>query len=113
MLYLNISRIMSLRAIPNAQKYLIANGFSYNIAFRIMHEVDSQMKFQHMEKLCLILHCTPNDLLSWQPTPSADKNEPLFALVHDTQNVLNKLKNAPIEKLNQFSQWLEQQDENK
>ncbi len=113
MIYLDIERIMGLRGISSPQKYLMDNGFSSDIAQRILHNRNSYIKYHYLERICLLLHCTPNDVLTWQPFAGVDKAQPLFALVHNTQDVLDKLKSAPIEKLNKFSEWLAQHDEKK
>ncbi len=101
MLYLNIKRIAALRNIPNLFTYLTQHGFSPNIAHRILKHTDSHIKLQYLERLCLLFHCTPNDLLQWQPgNGNHTDKEPLGALVHDnTSDILNYLQRAPIEEL--------------
>ncbi len=102
MLYLNITRIATLRGIGNTTQFLIQNGFSRSIANRILKRADSYIKFSHIEKICLLLHCTPNDLLQWRPDAKmpVQPNEPLNALIHpQAQDLLNFLQNADINKL--------------
>ncbi|UAY52601.1 helix-turn-helix domain-containing protein [Ferruginibacter albus] len=105
MLYLNIQRVAALRNITNLRGYLIQNGFSSNIAHRIAHNADSNIKFHYLEKLCILFHCTPNDLLQWKPDASANilENEPLKNLDHPS---LGYLKNITIEELTTMHQKL-------
>lgn len=100
MLYLNIQRIATLRNIPNLFSYLTQHGFSANIAHRIIKRADSHIKLQYLERLCLLLRCTPNDLLHWQADNDQTAQEPLHALMHDnTTDILHYLQSAPIEEL--------------
>ena len=82
MLSLNLQRLAMLHNIPNLQKHLTQNGFSPNIAHRIASNADSHIKFQYLEKLCLLFKCTPNDLLEWRPENNISPKEPLKQLIH-------------------------------
>lgn len=86
MLSLNLQRMAMLHNIPNLQKHLTQNGFSANIAHRIASHSDSHIKFQYLEKLCLLFKCTPNDLLEWEPDNSSSANDPLRVLIHRNAN---------------------------
>lgn len=97
MLSLNLQRMAILHNIPNIQKHLIQNGFSANIAHRIASNSDSHIKFQYLEKLCLIFKCTPNDLLEWRPDNGNSLNEPLKILIHHSDNFFSDLSVSSIE----------------
>jgi DNA-binding Xre family transcriptional regulator len=107
MLYLNIKRVSILRNVPSVLQYLIKNGFSTAIANRIAKNADSNIKFKYLEKLCILFHCTPNDLIQWQPDAdnSIPNNEPITTLNHpQTTELTDYLKTASIEELTQMHQ---------
>ena len=58
---------------------------------------DSHIKFQYLEKLCLIFKCTPNDLLEWRPDNGNSLNEPLKILIHHSDNFFSDLSVSSIE----------------
>jgi DNA-binding Xre family transcriptional regulator len=107
MLYLNVKRIATLRNIPNLFSYLKQNGFTTNISHRIISNSGSYIRLHHLEKLCLLFRCTPNDILQWQqhPTNLISDNEPITTLNHpQTTELTNYLKTASIEELTQMHQ---------
>jgi len=94
MLSLNLQRLAMLHNIPNLQKHLTQNGFSPNIAHRIASNADSHIKFQYLEKLCLLFKCTPNDMLEWRPDNNVNPNEPLKQLTHKNGKNLSNLSGS-------------------
>ncbi|MBS1793402.1 MAG: helix-turn-helix transcriptional regulator [Acidobacteria bacterium] len=67
MLIPNVQRMMRLRGIEKYYSFLTGLGFVPSTARDILKGVISALKFDQIEKLCLALNCTPNDLLDWQP----------------------------------------------
>lgn len=65
MITLNLKAILTDREIKNHTSYLFHNGFTWATASRMATGNVKALSFKHMEKLCLLLHCTPNDLLLW------------------------------------------------
>lgn len=58
------------------------------------HEKVASIRLDHLEKLCLLLNCTPNDLLRFSP----DKNQ----VVPET-HALHQLKKGELEEM---AEWL-------
>ena len=83
MLIYNLTPIFKARGIHNPHAYLVKNGFSSHSAHNIASHQTRIFRLEHIEKLCKILICEPNDLLSWLP----EKNE-IIAESHP----LHKLK---------------------
>lgn len=83
MLRLNVLNVMKMRGILHPYAYLRKNGFSQRVAENLANGNVSQLKLDHIEKLCLLLICEPHDLLVWYP----DKER-----VYPADNPLNKLR---------------------
>ena len=91
MLTFEIKRILKTRGIDEPYRWLVKNGF-------VPQTVNSWLKYElgyikpdHLERLCLLLNCTPNDLFDWR--------EDGKTVVHDTHalrtltRIFNKCSN--------------------
>ncbi len=96
MLTLNLMPIFRLRGIEAPFSYLVQNGFSRHSATTLVNGDNRVLKLAHIEKLCDLLVCEPNDLLAWtadgrQKYPD---NYPLAKLkpqpVNDLKETLSK-----------------------
>jgi DNA-binding Xre family transcriptional regulator len=67
MLILDLQRVFDLRGINRPAKFLIDHGFSKSTVTRLINYRISSINMKFLEKLCIILKCTPNDLLRWTP----------------------------------------------
>ena len=107
MLQINITRVCNLRGITRTFTLLSKNGISRNIASRLASGTALSISFKHLEKICIALNCTPNDLLQWIPgTGEKDTaNHPLHPLRKDTplSGFKELLDSLPIEKLNDIA----------
>lgn len=104
MINLNINRIVRQKGIGKPYSFLRSLGFTHNIATRYTTATHKVMKLADIEKLCLALHCTPNDLLEWGQSPAdpaLPSNHPLQALhrTNPASDMTNLLLNASPEKL--------------
>lgn len=90
MLYLNIKRLMRIRGIDNHYKFILDLGFAPATVRNLLSNAVWRINFDHLEKFCLALNCTPNDILQWQP-PDNQANAEAQALI--------KLKRDPAEDL--------------
>ncbi len=88
MLYLNLKPIFAARGIDRPFSYLVKAGFTYHTAHNILNGNASSIRFDHLEELCRILVCEPNDIFAWQP----DKG-----VQYPAQNPLTKLKPLPAD----------------
>jgi len=110
MLTFNFNRVFKARGVERSFSYLCEQGYSPNFASRIKNNRGKQLKLDDLEKLCLLLRCTPNDLLEWKPAASLENPEshPLGALLRDKQlEQLNQLlHNLPLDKLEQVDAFI-------
>ena len=83
MLKLNLVRALQLRGVKSHSRFLYELGFAASSVRGLLNDTFGQIKYEQLEKLCVALNCTPNDLFEWQP----DENRQL-APTHS----LNKLK---------------------
>ena len=103
MLKFNFKRVFRARGIDKPFSFLVNYGYSNNSATRIVNNRIIQINMKDMEKLCVLLNCTPNDFFDWVPeNPDADNGQhPLNSLKRGDQMVhLGQLiNNIPIDKL--------------
>lgn len=83
MLYLNLPPIFAARGIKNPYTFLVKSGFTYHTATNLLNSNTRSFRLDHIEALCRILVCEPNDLLAWKP----DQN-----VHYAAQNPLDKLR---------------------
>ena len=91
MLTLNLSRIFKARAIEQPYKFLVTNGFVPFIAHKYKNSKVTQIRVDHIEKLCIALNCTPNDLFEWFPDNLLDNRDMGFEAVGRVANVNAKV----------------------
>ena len=103
MLKFNIARVLKLRGIEKRYSYLHKNGFSQGTADNLSRNNISGMKDYNFEKLCVLLHCEPNDLFEWIPDKGvAEEGHPLAGLKRTQTSTLdftNALRKIPINKV--------------
>ncbi len=112
MLYSTIAEILKDREIANPNRFLCQNGFTPHTASRLLNNKTKSISHQHLQKLCLLLRCTPNDLYVWQHPANAvkDENQSLHFLVAVTPrpSVIHQLKHLSLQKLREKKQALEE-----
>jgi DNA-binding Xre family transcriptional regulator len=82
MLSLNLGPIFKARGIESPHALLVKAGIHSATANRILYSNVRGLRLDHIEKLCKILICEPQDLLLWTP----DKGETLAA-THPLHNL--------------------------
>jgi DNA-binding Xre family transcriptional regulator len=82
MLSLHLGPIFKARGIESPHALLVKAGIHSATANRILYGNVRSLRLDHIEKLCKILICEPQDLLLWTP----DKDEPLAA-THPLHNL--------------------------
>jgi DNA-binding Xre family transcriptional regulator len=105
MLYFNIRRLMELRGIDKPYAFLVKNGFVSQTATNMVNNQLGRITPEQMEKLCLILNCTPNDLFDWRPNENSAVSEShaLHSLKKEkTPSVAQMVKDLPVEKLDKL-----------
>jgi DNA-binding Xre family transcriptional regulator len=110
MLVFNPNRMFALRKIDKPHLALVKNGFAKSSATNLLNYVSRRLTIEHVEKLCLLLNCTPNDLFEWRSgkNETLDERHPLNALKRaDKSESLTELINKiPVEKLAQIDDFL-------
>lgn len=105
MLIINLKRVMRLRGVEKRSKLLVALGMAPATARNFLAGDAQRIQLEHLEKICLALNCTPNDLFEWHPSPPQNINPETRAL-----NKLNRqgedlgqlLGSLPLEKFEQI-----------
>lgn len=67
MLTLNLTPIFRNRGIERPYAFLVKAGFTPHTANVLLNSKTRVFRLNHIEKLCLMLNCEPNDLLVWHP----------------------------------------------
>ena len=81
MLQIEIKSLMHARGAHLTQKLLMTAGIAQSTASKLLNGKPSGITFHHIEILCKLLHCTPNDLLVYKPDNGASiLNDPLKVL---------------------------------
>jgi len=94
MLQFNFTRIFKIRAVDKPYSFLVKNGLSSNFAHRMARNKLNSCSLPHLEKVCKLLNCTPNDLIEWEPDNEPD-NRKYTAL----QSLKKENKFADIEEI--------------
>lgn len=106
MLIYNLRRIFTLRGIDKPHTFLVKNGFSPSTASNMLAYYPVVFKVKSLEKLCIALNCTPNDLFEWKPSENSDiaENHPLRSLVKEKAPppIAQMVKDLPVEKLSEL-----------
>ncbi len=82
MIKLRIAELCEERLIKNAYTALVKAGISAVKTRQYLDAKTNRLMLDDVEKLCRLLHCTPNDLMEWTPTNKAHDYEgnPLQAI---------------------------------
>lgn len=112
MFKLNLKRVIELRGIQKTTGFLVNLGFSYTKASRYLEKDHSNIKLSDLEKLCIALNCTPNDLLEWKPGANTVLPEAhaLNGLKDsgNSKNLQELVKDIPAERLKRIENLLEE-----
>ena len=112
MLKLDAKKIFLLRGIEKTTNFLVRMGFSYPKASRFLEAKSNIVDLRDLEKLCIALNCTPNDLLDWKPDSNTvlPETHALNNLINtgNTKNLQQLVKDIPAEKLKLIENLLEE-----
>jgi DNA-binding Xre family transcriptional regulator len=109
MLQLQISRVMRIRGIRNPYKFLRDLGISHTVVHRFLSGKSKGFKMDQLQKICLALYCTPNDLMDWDNTQSAlSEDHPIQQLNREEVSItLEDLRKLPLERMKDIQKMLE------
>src|SRR4051812_33118768 len=103
MLVLNLKRAFTLRGIEKPATILVKHGISRATISRLLMNQKSWISYDHIETICAVLNCTPNDLFEWQPDARANlpENHSLHGLKRaaNTRSLKEMIGDVPMEKL--------------
>ena len=107
MLHFNLGPIFAARNITRPRAFLIKAGFNNHSANNVLSGDYPHPRMQHIELLCKLLVCTPNDLFVWKKDANeivAD-NHPLHQLAPKRIPTvqMDKLRNLPLEQLTEVT----------
>jgi len=102
MIHLKIKELCQERGITHPVTVLLKMGISQDLVYKYLTGKAKRIPTEHIEKLCVLFGCTPNELFSWTPTTKKDDypQHPLQAIRHQpATNLQAKLKNMPLDEL--------------
>ena len=109
MIIYNFDRIFKARGVNRPFTYLTKAGFGDNFATKINRNKVKRIELKELEKLCVLLRCTPNDFLEWIPEDDAqiDEKHPLYTIrksnkVFDLTKTLNSVPLSELDKLEEL-----------
>lgn len=111
MLQLQLSKVIKLRGIQDPIKFLVQEGFSYHMAHRLINNTADSVAFYNLEKLCIILNCTVDDLLLWtnEDNAAVSNTHPLNKLAQSNVVNINKtLMQLPLDKIEQLEKMIQE-----
>ena len=111
MLNLNLRPIFQARGIERPYTYLVKAGISRATAHNILSSKTRIFRLDHIELLCRVLICEPNDLLAYVPDPGTllQDTHPLNNLIQDDTSkpgIKESFANIPYKKLKEITRQL-------
>ena len=94
MILLNLKRIFKARGIEQPYKFLVKSGFVPFTAHKYKNSKVEQIRLDHIEQLCILLNCTPNDIFEWMPNDLLDDRED-----HPLQTIRRREKKMDISRM--------------
>lgn len=115
MILFNLLPLFKARGINSPYKALVKFGFASATAHNILKNNTRTISLIHLEKLCILLNCTPHDLLHFVPQKELNipGNHPLYELkkTNIDLNWTEEIKNLPLKDLNELIQLVKTKNE--
>lgn len=113
MLYYNFDRIFKARGIYKPFSFLKNAGYSESFSSKIKNNKVNRLELRYLESLCLLLKCTPNDVLVWIPDSgtTVDETHPMHDLKKSANEVdmVKTINSIPIGKLEQIEKLIKEE----
>jgi DNA-binding Xre family transcriptional regulator len=110
MLVFNLSRVFKLRNIERPYSFLKKHGFGHMTASNFANGNVVQPHIVHIETLCRVLSCTPNDFFEWTDETgngAIEDAHPLNTLKREKKKGVGDLiKEIPLDKLAEVEEFL-------
>lgn len=111
MIKLNLRHALKSKGIEDAHKFLKQCGITYHSASKMLNNNTESINFTYLEKICLELNCTVDDLLIWIPDANNKPHEshPLYKLEHKGSNetITQKIRKLPFDKVQQINNYID------
>lgn len=111
MVKLNLNRIFKARGIEQPYRFLVKGGFVSFTAHKYKNGKVEQIRLDHIEQLCVLLNCTPNDIFEWTPNDLLDdrNDHPLQKIRKQEKKIeIGKLlSKMPLQKLEEIERMLQ------
>ena len=111
MLNYNFSRVFKARGIDKPFTYLCNSGFSDQFATKVKNNKIKRLGLKEMEKLCLLLKCTPNDFMEWIPDADYDNidNHPMDYLKKTYEvDMVKTINSIPLGQIQEIEQLIKE-----
>ena len=112
MLSYNFERIFKARGIERPFSYLKQAGFSDGFSTKIKNNKVIRLDLKELEKLCLLLHCSPNDFLEWTPDKGSkvEKEHPIHLIRKSGKvvDITRTLNSIPLNELDNIEQLIQE-----
>lgn len=109
MLVFNPNRIFALRGIEKPYTFLVKNGVTPTVAHKLLNGKTVHFSIAHLERICRLLNCTPNDLFEWKHdnAPIAETHA-LNALERreKPKRLKDLIKDIPVERFDEIENLL-------
>jgi len=102
MIKMHIASLCEQRGIRNPASTLIKAGISQGIVTKYLKGKVKRLPLDHIEKLCLLFRCAPNDLFTWTPDKKTDDypENPLQLIRQQTGfDLTAKIKSMTLEEI--------------
>lgn len=113
MLLINLHPIFKARGIEKPYTFLVKAGIAPHTVSRILNNKTRVFRLDHIELLCRVLICEPNDLLIWKPEKAhnLDSKHPLYNLIGEetTENLHETLSKMSYKELKQTTKKIIEQ----
>lgn len=109
MLKLNLQKVFMVRNITKPSTFLGKMGINHYSARNYTNGSQRIVGLDLIEKICIELHCTPNDLLEWIPEKEIQDHPMNQLKSSDIASIAQKLRNIPFDKLSGLNDWFNQQ----
>lgn len=110
MLKFNFTRVFKAKGIDKPYSYLVNAGYSASFSTRVVNNKVRQLNLDNVEKLCVLLQCTPNDVMEWTPNKNdiIGQEHPLSSLkrIASDSQIKRILYNLPVDRLSDIEQLI-------
>lgn len=110
MLKYNFERIFKARGIEKPFTFLRNAGFTELHSKNIKRGKLSRVNLSTLERICITMRCTPNDIIEWIPDEKfdVDREHPIYKIIRRQKEIdINKLLNSiPLDKIDEIEKMI-------